>query len=364
MPGCVEVPLSLLVLACLSAHAGQAAEIAAIDHANLQRPAWSSDGSKLAFEANFHEKKRIELYVGAPQRGGFERVHASRRATSSLTSGFQTSSAGEVAHELAWAPARVGADMFVFSASNKQQDYDLYVSGGTAVAPAAGADGGAVWSPDGGSIVFTSARTGEGDLYLIETDAIEASPQRLTRMAGSSELYVTWAPDGRSLVFVAHSHTGDNLWLLPAIGADPSRLTDWPGNQIRPRFAPTDDRIAFYANSDQRERFDLYVVRVGEAPRRLVKGVYPDARGPAWTPDGRHIVYVADDDSRLDPVEAVNVGSGAVTDLNLGTVGNGDLDVARRDGGAWVAVVAQGREQDEVRDFKRLFLAALPPTLR
>ncbi|MBX2803019.1 MAG: hypothetical protein KTR31_35375 [Myxococcales bacterium] len=329
----------------------------------MQRPSWSPSGHKLSFEANFHEEKRIELYVGDPTAGHFDEVHASRRSPSSLTSGFQKSEGGQVVHELTWAPPKVGRDTFVFSASNDSFDYDLYIAGGTAVAAWPGADGGPAWSPDGGSIVFTSARTGEGDLYLITTDEIEASPRRLTSMPNSSELYVTWAPDARALVFVAHSDAGDNLWLLPAVGASPARLTSWPGNQIRPRFSPVDDRVAFYANHEDPDRFDLYVVSMGIAPRLLVRGVYPDTRGPSWTPDGKHIVYVADDDVSLDPVRAVNVESRKTRDLQLGTVGNADLDLTSRDGALWVAVVAQGLRTDEVRDFKRLFTArvdALP----
>ncbi len=332
--------------------------MASVAGANLQRPAWSPDGELLSFEANFHDDKRIELYMG--ELGGFEQVHATRRSPSALTEGFRRSSGGQVVHELAWAPSKLGA-MFVFATANDAFDYDLYISGGTTLAPSPAADGGAVWAPDGGAIVFTSARTGEGDLYLLPTNAIEKPPTRLTRMPDSSELYVQFAPDGRSLVFVAHSEAGDNLWLLPAIGAEPTRLTSWPGNQIRPRFAPSGGQLAFYANHEDPERFDLYVMSVGVAPTLLVRGVYPDARGPSWTPDGRHVVFVADDDDAFDPVRAVRVGaSEQVATLDLGTVGHGDLDVALRDGTPHVAVVAQGRRDDAVRDFKRLFVAPLP----
>ena len=354
----MEDPLLAIALLTLPAQSAPATVIAAVANANLQRPAWSPSGAKLSFEANFHEAKRIELYVGeVDDDPTFDKVQASRRSTS-LTDGFQRRG-GQVAHELAWAPARVTGDLFVFTASNADYDYDLYISGGTAIAPAKGADGGAAWAPDGGSIVFTSARTGEGDLYLIETDAIEGEARRLTSMAGSSELYVTWAPDGRSIVFVAHSDTGDNLWMLPAMGATPARLTHWPGNQIRPQFSPTERRVAFYANVERRDRFDLYTVEVGSTPKLLARGVYPDARGPSWTPDGEHIVYVADEDAALDPVRAVRVSNQRTTTLELGTVGNGDLDVVSRDGTLWIAVVAQGLEQDAVRDFKRLFIAPI-----
>jgi Tol biopolymer transport system component len=355
------LPLALSAWIGPGAAGAPAVRVAMVDGANLQRPAWSPDGSKLSFEANFHDQKRIELYLGEPRADGFRQITASRRGTSSVTKGFETSQGGMVVHELAFAPR--GIDAFVFAASNDRFDYDLYVSEGATVASGPGADGGARWSPDGHHIAFTSARTGEGDLYLIDTRHIEQPPKRLTSLDDSSELYVDWSHDSANLVYVAHSDRGDNLWVMLGVpAAQPSRLTTWPGNQIRPRFSPASNRIAFYANHDDPERFDLYVVEIGAAPRMIVRGVYPDARGPSWTADGRHLVYVAQDDQKFNPIRAVRVDDPTRTaTIDLGTVGNGDLDVVARNGGLWVAVVAQGRAQDPKRDFKRLYVAELPP---
>ncbi|MEZ4241190.1 MAG: hypothetical protein R3F59_34530 [Myxococcota bacterium] len=354
------LPLLLTGWIAGGALAAPAVRVASVEGANLQRPAWSPDGSKLSFEANFHEQKRIELWVGEPRPDAFQQITASSRATSSITDGFPTARGGLVAHELAWAPK--GIDAYVFAASNDRFDYDLYISEGAKLASGPGADGGARWSPNGQYIAFTSARTGEGDLYLIDTKQIEKPPQRLTSLDDSSELYVDWSPDSANLVFVAHSNKGDNLWVLLGLpSTQPSRLTTWPGNQIRPTFSPVAQRIAFYANHDDPERFDLYVVEVGAAPRMLVRGVYPDAHGPSWTPDGKHIVYVSQDDQKFNPVRAVKVDDPARTaTIDLGTVGNGDLSVVQRNGAIWAAVVASGRVDETRRDFKRLYVAELP----
>ena len=110
----------------------------------------------------------------------------------------------------------------MFSASNDRSDYDLFISAGSTLASGPGADGGATWSPDGNSIVFTSARTGEGDLYHIDTRYIEAPPKRLTSMTDSSELYVDYSHDGANLVYVAHTDKGDNLWVMLGIPSQPS----------------------------------------------------------------------------------------------------------------------------------------------
>lgn len=353
--------LTLLALAFAAPPATAPVEVAAVAHANLQRPVWSPQGTQLSFEANFHDEKRIELHVGPPEPNAFTKVELGARASGSLTAGFQaTGPAGQVIHELVWAPNAPG--VYAFAASNEHRDYDLYVSEGVPLAPAPGADGGGAWSPDGRWLAFTSARTGQGDLYLLDIQAIEKPPRQLTSDPEHSELYVSWSADSQALVYVGHADVGDHLWLLPSLEGTPAALTDWPGLQIRPRFAPEGRLVAFYANRDDPERFDLYVMKAepGAEAKKLAEGVVPDARGPSFTPDGQHLVYVADDDAAYDPVHKVAVTGGSPTPVALGTVGHGDLDVVVRNGVPWIAYVAQGREGDATRDFKRLYVAPLP----
>src|SRR5690606_10175779 len=137
---------------------------------------------------------------------------------------------------------------------------------------------------------------------------------------------------------------GDNLWLIPGLGDPAVRLTDWTGSQTRPTFAPNGRWIAFYANLEVTDRVDLYVVepREAAAPRLVARGVVPNAAGPTWTPDGGHLVVVLDDDQRYDPIALVEARNGAEPRvLDLGTVGNGDLDLIGTPEGkvrlAWVA---------------------------
>lgn len=342
--------------------AADAREVAARDGANLQRPTWSNDGQKLGYEANFHDRKVIELYVGDPAARSFRRVTPSVRGASSLTAGFSTVESAQVAHELAWSPASIGR--YVYSASNDMQDYDLYLGGGGPLTQAPGADGGAAWSPDGRFIAFTSGRTGEGDLYLLDMEDLAAPPRQVTSQPGSSELYVAWSPDSTKLAFVGHSKSGDNLWLMPNLDAEPVQLTTWSGSQTRPSFSPQGDKIAFYGNLEDPARFDLYMVdaRPAAVPRLVTRGVVPNASGPSWTPDGQHLVVVLEDDQRFDPIALVRGQPDSQPRiLELGTVGHGDLDVTVGPAGRIrVAYVAQGLAGDEVRDFKRLFVGEVP----
>ena len=336
-------------------------ELARVDQANLQCPRFSPNGAQLSYEANFHERKTIELFVGSP-KGSFTAVKPPAWAQSSqLTAGFSKSTASSVVHDLAWAPPSIGR--YVYVSTDASQDYELYIQGGGAVASAPGADGSPAWSPDGRFIAFTSARTGQGDLYLLDVNNIEQPALRLTKDPSHSELDASWAPDSKRLVYVGHSNTGDNLWLLPDTqGAAPVQLTSWGGSQTRPRFSPDGSKVAFYANKDQEDRFDLYVMeaKAGATPKRLATGIVPNADGPVFEPGGAKLVFVRDDDDRFDPLQVVDVSGGTPRDLPVDTVGHGDHDLVRGPNGKLeLAYVAQGRRDDTQRTFKRLYLAEL-----
>jgi Tol biopolymer transport system component len=344
----------LLLLAHL-AHA-DTRELASKDGANIERPVFSADATKLAWQANFHEKKQIELYVGDPRTAAFRKVAPAAHSATAATAGFQTVAAAGVVQELAFGPPAMGR--YVYAATTDALDQDIFI-GTSALASAPGADGGPAWSPDGKLIAFTSSRTGQGDLYLVDTAAVDAAPRRLTTDPDASELFASWSPDSTKLVYVGHSDKGDNLWLVDLQGAV-TGLTTWERSQLRPTFSPSGDRVAFYANHDDPARFDLYVVepKAGATPTRLLSGVVMNAAGPAWTPDGKGIVAVLDDDDKLDPIVAVTVADAVQKPLDLGTVNHGDLALAKDAGGkTWLAYVAQGKKSDAARTFDRLFLA-------
>ena len=329
---------------------------------NCQSPVWSRDGSKLAYEVNFHDKKIIELYVYDTLKATERRIRPLARGRSSLTEGFDVARES-VAHEVSWAPAAIGR--FVYSASTDGHDYDLYIDGSGPVAPAVGTDGAPAWSPNGRAIAFTSARSGEGDLYVLDVDRIDGPPKQVTSKADTSELFAAWSPVGRSLAYVSHSRQGDNVYVIDDTEKPVARrLTFWEGTQTRPSWSPDGKTIAFYANHEKPGRFDLTIVpAAGGEPTRLASGVVMSTHGPSWTPDGRSIVFVKDDDPRYDPLWIVPLSAPeSARALGSDTVGNGDLDVVKAaDGKIWVAVAAQGLVGDEVRDFKRVYVLELGP---
>jgi Tol biopolymer transport system component len=289
-------------------------------------------------------------------------------ASAAATRGFSTAARVDATQALAWAPRApaAGFGTFAFSGSDATSDLDLYVQAGPAgarVEGGPGADSDPRWVPGSARrVIFTSARTGSGDLYLVDLDQGELT--RLTDAPRTAELYAAPSPDGTRVAYVAHDPEGDHIWLRPdlAAGTPSRRLTDWRGLQVRPSWRPDGGALAFYANRDDPTRFDLYVVELPDgAPKRLIDGVHLDPSGPAWTPDGRALVVVQADDDRFNPVARVDATTGATTEVPTGTLGNGDLDlVVGVDGRTWLAISALGRHGDTAREYRRIYTMALP----
>lgn len=194
------------------------------------------------------------------------------------------------------------------------------------------------WSPDGTHLAFLSGRTQCNEIYVMEATA-GADPARVTSLLcvtfptqacwspdGSrfayvhetyadpaTALYVTpaaggastlvcqaeriqgiaWSPDGSRLALAAYQGTypgGDwELWVVPAQGGVPARLTHDPGDDLSPAWSPDGRWILF--ESDRTGVRDLWLTSVdGERSIRVTADHAADS-DPCWSPDGCRIAF-------------------------------------------------------------------------
>jgi dipeptidyl aminopeptidase/acylaminoacyl peptidase len=207
-----------------------------------------------------------------------------------------------------------------------------------------GKDASPVWSPDGKTIAFLSARGGESQVYLLSTEGGES--QKLTKLSTGADI-VKWSPDGKTIAFTssvypeckdddcnskrdgekeknkvkAHvaehllyrhwSHWNDgkraHLFVVPADrSAAPRDLTagaeydvppDERGGPADIAFSPDGKEICFTAVTDKMEAIstngDLFIVPVaGGEPKRITTQPGFDGN-PVYSPDGKYIAYHA-----------------------------------------------------------------------
>ena len=149
----------------------------------------------------------------------------------------------------------------------------------------------------------------------------------LVATSDSLGLYGIESPDGRWLLFSSAVRSGpEHLWLMPASGGAPRRLTDGAYDDAYPVWFPSGRRIAFHSSRVHA----IMVADFDPVAGRIVgplKRVSVDEAG-MWfdvSPDGTRIVYRDRNRVRMIPAS----GGAATTILDNSAAGSGDLFMPR-----------------------------------
>jgi len=172
------------------------------------------------------------------------------------------------------------------------------------------------WSPDGKLLLFVhQIREDDGTRAYLETVGLEQGERQLlledpglVRVAGSGS--VVWARDGRILFALAQrppAEPGFTLWAVtldPATGMPrtyPRLLNSWVG--ASPGMLSVERGGMAYARHEQQT--DVYLLeldargRAAAPPRRLTMSDRNE-RPSGWSPDGKSLLYVSDQDGSHD----------------------------------------------------------------
>jgi TolB protein len=172
------------------------------------------------------------------------------------------------------------------------------------------------WSPDGTRIAFVRSLGGASrEVWAVSAQG--GVPERLwadeTGVFSDSPLFT---PDGRGVIHVSNRAGATNLWLMPLGGGKPVRLTSGPGPDTGPSLAQ-DGKLAFLSS---RSRNALLVYPLpGGAPRTLVTHAAP-LWAPRFSPDGRELAFSRMEADGLWHVWTVPAEGGTARQLTAGKV--------------------------------------------
>jgi len=153
-----------------------------------------------------------------------------------------------------------------------------------------------VWSPDGNTIVFDSARTGKIDLYTRPANG--ARQEELLYHDDLDKYPSSWSSDGKYIAYEALANGHFDVWVMPMFGdRKPSAFLQEKYNTRYPVFSPDTKWMAF--TSFAAGHSQVYVVAFPKPGGRFLVG---DGLGAVWSRNGKEILYL-DDHSRMASVE-------------------------------------------------------------
>lgn len=148
------------------------------------------------------------------------------------------------------------------------------------------------WSPDGRWVAYVSDATGEYEIIIRRADG-SGSERQVTH--GSSIWYrgLVWSPDSRKLLF---SDAAVNLWFVDIDSGTPVKVDhgqyEGTSNFISGSWSP-DSRWITYDKASRNGLDSIYIYSLEEKLSRKVTSDMTDDANPAFSPDGKYLLFVA-----------------------------------------------------------------------
>ncbi|HSZ16884.1 MAG TPA: hypothetical protein VK764_07265 [Terracidiphilus sp.] len=187
-----------------------------------QSPAWSSDGSKIAFSSS--RTGDPEIWVADAGGGNPRRITYFKGPDVAPTWNPRTNA------QIAWVSGRTGLPQ-IYTMDQDGANVQRLTDGGYAVSPS--------WSSSGQFLTFSWNRKygpgapGGQDIYIM--DIATKRWQQLTHDAGTND-FPSWAPDVRHIVFERKTGKSTEIWSMLADGTDQHQLTH-SGNNFMPNWS-------------------------------------------------------------------------------------------------------------------------------
>ncbi len=213
------------------------------------------------------------------------------------------------------------------------------------------------WSPDGRRFAFITFAEGRNEINTFNVKTGEIKTR--TAVEGVGAIHnLAWSPDGKSIAFSGLEGGLSDLYVYDLEAKSVRQLTDDRYAALQPTWSPDGETLAFTTdrgpNGTNFETLEYAEERIGliDVESGKIRAIRPFSSGmqhnPQFSPDGRSIYFIADQDGYKD-VYRYDLDEEAtyrVTEIQTGVSGitalSPALSVARRSGRMMFSVFSNG----------------------
>ena len=237
-------------------------------------PAFSPDGRWVAFtrsvSMNTQDVYRIEVDGGEPERVTFDGREVRGVAFSPDGGKLVVSSARSGALELWRFPLGEGRPV------------RLVFAGGTPRAPGIGSRG---------ELLFEE-RWRDSDIEALSLGAVDAAPEPVL-VSTHEDREPALSPDSSRIAFVSSRSGSPEIWVSDASGGSARRLTSFGGPQVgAPSWSPDGRSIAFDARPEGHA--DLFSISIDRGAPEPIAPSPENEVAPVFSPDGNEVLFGSD----------------------------------------------------------------------
>ncbi|HSL97458.1 MAG TPA: hypothetical protein VK831_02690 [Candidatus Deferrimicrobiaceae bacterium] len=171
----------------------------------------------------------------------------------------------------------------------------LVGAGGGDVRPLTGDRAGvmaAVWSPNGDELAYIRSTGLDTDVFVATYRAGSLVGERAIAPSAADDWTPAWAPDGHRIAFTSSRGGSDDVWIVNVDGTGLTQLTMAPGLDAAPAWSPDGASISFV--SDRTGVAEVWTMPAsgGEARNLTTDPSAADGKwSVAYSPDGSSLAY-------------------------------------------------------------------------
>ncbi|MBU1169780.1 MAG: Tol-Pal system beta propeller repeat protein TolB [Proteobacteria bacterium] len=229
-------------------------------------PAWSSDGTQLAYTS--YEKGKPDIFIKNLGRGNVTLLTA-------MTGTNITPAWVPGKHDLAASLSFEGGQgIYLLTREGKirKRITSKWSEWGIDVSPS--------FSPDGDNMAFVSKRSGTPQIYMQHMDS--GRVKRLTYQ-GKYNTSPSWSPTGQKIAYSGVSESKFEIYVMDLKTGEVEQLTREAGDNESPSWSPDGSMIAFSSSREGYTR--IYVMTSSGTDQRRLLFLSGEQTNPKWSPN-------------------------------------------------------------------------------